>query len=287
MKIIRRILVILLSLLLTGTLALFCVSLLGRQMILPAMNAGGAPVSENVLREEERLVRERVEKLAQLYGFSAGPVLEAIGEETLADLNRQASLWWNSVLAEGVSGDDLTWDTSKVEQALEEDPGLLAMENREKADYLAVSAVQDIRTAVIRIVLPVRQELFQLGLQIAGEKIDLLNVLTFFLGVPWAALALCALLAGLIALLEGARIRRSFRYIGASLGAAALLMIALGAVSARAGIRGMIGDASESLGVMYGDMASRTLLRAGILTAGMIVLCVLLLALGRSRKQET
>ena len=41
----KKILAILLALMLTGTLILFCVSFLGRQIVLPAMDEDGAQVS--------------------------------------------------------------------------------------------------------------------------------------------------------------------------------------------------------------------------------------------------
>ena len=72
-----------------------------------------------------------------------------------------------------------------------------------------------------------RQSILEAALQKAGEKLDLPNLIAFFLGSCWAALALCAFLAGLIAL---AWSRQTFReallYIGGALGAAALVMIA-------------------------------------------------------------
>ena len=94
----RKIIAVLLALLLTGVLILFSVSFLGRQVLLPAMSDEGAPVSSAVLREEERLIRERVTALSELYGFQAEPVISMIDEETLRELNIQASRWWSSLV---------------------------------------------------------------------------------------------------------------------------------------------------------------------------------------------
>ena len=48
------------ALLLTGSLILFGVCLVGRQVIAPAMGDEGAPVSDSLIREEKDLARERI-----------------------------------------------------------------------------------------------------------------------------------------------------------------------------------------------------------------------------------
>ena len=111
-------------------------------------------------------------------------------------------------------------------------------------------------------------------------------MISFFLGIPWAALAICALLAGLIVLLESRKDRFALRCIGAALGAAVLVVIAVAAVYLCAGVKGMIREASESLTVLYQYAAGRALVRAGILSTAMAAGCVLCLA-GSRRKDQT
>ena len=104
---------------------------------------------------------------------------------------------------------------------------------------------------------------------------------------PPAALALSALLAGLTALLESRRISGCLKYIGAALGAAAIVLIAISVLMANAGIRPMILEASRSLAVQYDSVLTEALIRAGalaaVLTAGS-VLC--LICFQRSRKKH-
>ena len=118
----------------------------------------------------------------------------------------------------------------------------------------------------------------RLGLQEIEKRVDLPNVIRFFLGVPWAALALCALLAGLIALLESGRFTGAARYIGYALGAAALTIVALMLLYMNAGILPMIREASAGLTIQYRDVVSGTMTRAGILAAVMAAGCILCLA---------
>ena len=282
----KKILAVLLAFMLTGTLILFSVSFLGRQIILPAMNEGGAQVSDAVIREEQQLARERVTRLADLYGFDAEPVVSLIGEETLRDLNSQASRWWSTVLQDGTTGESLRWDTRELEQVLASDPRLAANKDPERDEYLEVSAAEDVRNSILRMVLPMRVQVIRLGLQEIGKRIDLPNIITFFLEVPWAALALCALLAGLIALLQGKTFRGAPLYIGSALGGAALVLVVLAVLYLCAGILPMIREASAGLTIQYRSILSGTMIRAGILTAALAAGCVLCLAPKRKNRES-
>ena len=82
----RKIIAILLAFLLTGALLLFCMSFLGRQALMPAMTEQGAPVSDELIREEQQLIRERVTSLAELHGFQAEPVCAVSGYTLLVGL---------------------------------------------------------------------------------------------------------------------------------------------------------------------------------------------------------
>ncbi len=282
----RKIIAVLLALLLTGVLILFSVSFLGRQVLLPAMSDEGAPVSSAVLREEERLIRERVTALSELYGFQAEPVISMIDEETLRDLNIQASRWWSSVVKNGQAGEEIRWNPEELEKTIAANPDAAFSGNGEDPEYLAVSGAEAVKNSVIRTVLPMRQPIMELGLQKVGEKADLPNLVSFFLGIPWAALALCLLLAGLTVLAGSRTIRGSLHYLGGAFGAAALVLIAVMVLFLKTGIQPMIREASESLAFMYQETASHTLLVGGILAAGLIIGSILCLAMSREKEQK-
>ena len=282
----KKILAVLLALMLTGTLILFCVSFLGRQIVLPAMDEDGAQVSGTVIREEQQLARERVTKLAGLYGFDAEPVISLIGEDTIRNLHSQASIWWSSLLRDGKTGEALQWDTEELEQVLAADPRLAAGNDPEREEYLEVSAAESVRNSIIRMVLPMRLQVIRLGMQEIGKRVDLPNIVTFFLGVPWAALALAALLAGLIAMLQGKKFHDAPLYIGSALGGAALVLVTLMILYLCAGILPMIREASAGLTIQYRNVLSGTMIRAGILAAAMAAGCILCLA-GKRKNRKT
>ena len=282
----KKILAVLLALMLTGTLVLFAVSFLGRQIILPAMDEDGASVSDAVIREEHQLAKERVTELARIYGFDAEPVISLIGEETIRYLNSQASGWWSTLLREGKIENALQWDTEELEQVLSSDPRLTGNNDPAREEYLEISAAEDIRKSMMHMVLPMRVQVIRLAMQKIGKRIDLPSMITFFLGIPWAALALCALLAGLIALLQGKTFRGAPLYIGSALGGAALVLVVLAVLYLCAGILPMIREASAGLTIQYRSVVTGTMIRAGILAATMVAGCILCLS-GKRRSRKT
>lgn len=273
----RKIIAILLAFILTGVLVLFCVSLIGRQIILPAMNEKGAKVSDAIIREEQELARQRVKEAADLFGFDAEPVIALISEDTLRELNAQASAWWSSILQEGITGSEISWDTAEIQKVILSDAWISSMEDRDEAEILAAEAAENVRRSIVRIVLPMRQQTMGLGIQEAAKRIDIQNVVSFFLGLPWAALALCAALAGLIALFGSRTVRESLRYTGSAMGAAALVILILAALYMSAGVLPMIREASAALAVQFRSLVSGAMIRTVILAAVLAAGCILCL----------
>ena len=277
----RKILTVLLAFLLTGTLVLFCMSFLAQQAIAPAMGEEPASVDDGTIREQMQMVRERVTEIAELYGFSPEPVIGIIDEDTLRDLNRQASSWWSSLLRDGKTGEEPEWKTDELERVLAADPSVQE-EDQARMDELTVDAAGQIRRSILRMVLPLRQQVIRLGLQKALKYIDIPNLSVFFMGVPWALLAACVLLAGLIALIQKRGSRTALQYTGAAIGAAALVVICIAALYLTADILPMIREASQSLAAQYRHVLTGTLVRGAALTAMMIASCAL--CIGFSRK---
>ena len=188
----KKCLTILLSFLLTGAIVLFCVSFSAQQAIAPAMGEEGAPVDDGTIREQEEIIRARVAELGELYGFSTEPVMEMIDEGILRDLNEQASGWWSALLKDGKPGDEPEWDTEDLEYVLYAE--LYTDEaGAEATQELTLGVLEEVRRSVLRTVLPMRHKIVELGMQKVGKRVDVPNPVAFFMGVPWAVLALCAL----------------------------------------------------------------------------------------------
>lgn len=279
----RKFLAWLLAFLLTGSLVLFGVSFIGRRLIVPALGDQGAKVSARVAEAEKELIKEKVNELSQVYGFTPEPVIAAIGEETLSDLNAQAALWWSSVLADGTIGEPLKMDTKPLRTVLAEDP---LVQQNEDPEAQAETIADAVAAAVARVVLPLRQETVNIGLREAGKRVDLVNLVNFFIRVPWAALALSALLAGLIALLESSRLIGCLKYIGSAMGAAAIVLLACAAAATLAGVRPMIREASRSLAAQYDSVLSGAWILVAVLAAVLLAGYVLCMVFCTRRKDK-
>ena len=267
-----------LALLLTGTLALFGFSYIAGRAVDPALREGGTAVSDKVQQIELQLIREKIDELAPIYGFSAETAMEYVTSQKLAEMNDQAALWWNNLLTNGEGGEAPVFDTGEMMNAFIADAapaGRGEEEPSEEAELNAADAANAVAEGILRIVLPMRLPVIGIGANKAAERVDVGNVIRFLTGIRWAALASCALLAGLIALLESRKLRMSLKYIGAAMGAAVLVMAGGAVLYYLSGVEPLIAGASPSLSVQYGSLMSgaaiRLIVYAVILLAGCIV----------------
>ena len=279
----KKILCWFLAFLLAGTLALFGVSFACSRAVDPALREGGAPVSDGVQREEMNLIREKIAELAPICGFSADTALKVVTEEKIAEMNRQAALWWNGILVSGEAGEAPAFPAEELTAAFLADG---TDGSGEDAELRAADAANAVSESILRIVLPLRLPIVGKGLSEAAARVDLGNVIRFLLGIRWAALALCALLSGLIALLESRRLRRSLAYIGSAMGAAVLIIAAGLVLYALSGVDPLIAGASPSLAVQYGAVKTAAAVPLFIWMALLLVGCVVCLILCRREPER-
>ena len=145
---------------------------------------------------------------------------------------------------------------------------------------MVINCTAEVRRSIIRMVLPLRQQVIGIGLQVVGKRVDIANLIGVFAGTPWAMLALSAFFAGLIALIAG-RIRASLKYIGSALGAAAIVLAVLVILFLTAGIQPMIREASVSLTIQYQEVFAGSIVLTAVLTAVMLAGCAICLVQGR------
>ena len=280
----KKILCWLLAFLLTCTLALFGFSYVAARAVDPALKEGGTPVDGNVQQLELQLIRKKIDELAPIYQFSADTAMKYVTAEKVAEMNVQAARWWNTLLTNGEAGEAPVFDTEEMLSAFiadatpagrgEEGPG-------EDAELRATDAANAVAESILRIVLPLRLPVIGIGTGKAAERVDVGNVIRFLTGIRWAALALCALLAGLIALLESRKLRISLKYIGSAMGAAVLVMAGGVGLYFLSGIEPLIAGASPSLSVQYGALLSGAAIRLIVYAAVLLIGCITCLILCR------
>jgi len=271
----------LLAFFLAGSLILFCLAFACGRAAGPVLYGEENQPGSADLEEERRLIGDKVAGLSEILGFSADPVMELVTPENLGDLHALSAEWWRDLLHNGYAGADPRWDSPDLLSVLRADPAFSGMDDPDLAEERINTAAEEIRKAVIRVVFPFRPQLLRFAVEKLSRRVDIPNLMDFLRGTPWAFLALCALLSGLIVLAGGAGVRPALRYIGAALGAAALTVAACAVLYLCAGVLPMVREASESLTAMYRSASSRALvpaaLFAGILAAG----CALCLSGGK------
>lgn len=272
----KKILCWLLAFLLTGTLALFGFSYVCSRAVEPGLKEGGTAVSDSVQRMEMELIRDKIAELAPIYEFSAETAMEYITPEKLAEMNEQAAAWWNHLLVNGEAADAPVYDTEELAGAFMEDI-MPDGSDLEEPELRAADSANAVAESILRIVLPLRLPVISIGLGKAAERVDIANIIRFLLGIRWAALALCALLAGLIALLESRKLRMSLRYIGSAMGAAVLVIFAGCVLYAMTGIDRLIAGASPSLSAQYGSLLNSAAIPLFIYTGLLLIGCIVCL----------
>ena len=272
-----------LAFLLTGTLAFFGISWAFRQAVAPALKDGGTPAPEALREKEMELIRGKVEELGSIYGFDAEWALKMVTPEVLENLNVQSAAWWNTLLTEGVSAEVPQWDTETIREQLSMDDSFIGNDSEEDADRKIMQAEAAIRQAVVRTVLPMRGNLMTLIMMETGKRADLPNLIRFTTGIPFFLLALCFLLAGLIAALESRRLSGSLKYLGCAMGGGALVTLCALVLGSTLPVSGMIGEASPSLLLQYNALSSGMVLRQSVFSALLLAGCVLCLLAWRRK----
>lgn len=272
----KKMLCWLLAFLLTGCIALLGIFWAFRRAMDPFLKPDGTPASPAVIEEELNLIRKRTEEMADTYGFQAEHVMRAVTPEVLEKMNQQAASWWHLLLAEGTVAGEPELDTAQLSAILSEEEVIAREADTDLAEAKTAEIASAIQRTVVRTVLPLRCNLLTLALMEVTKHVDVTEVIRFIRGVPMLALSLCALLAGILFLLEK---RRSglLKHYGAALGAGSLIFVFFVLLMALAPLSRMIGEASPSLRMQYDAVASGVIIRTAafaLLSAAGCVCCL-------------
>ena len=209
-----------------------------------------------------------IRDLAEEYGFSAEPVIDAVSREEITELNTQMAGWWTRIATEGILEDVPSWPADSLIPVIMEtmDPGKAPGDPYEKA----AEAAGEIEKTVREAAMPVRTSVISFGVRYLNRRIDLPGAVRTASGLPLLGGAVCLLLAGLIALLTAGKVRTSLKYYGAAFGGAGISAAFCMILAGTAGIQEMISRASEGLSRQTG-----LAVRGMVLEAGRYILLVL------------
>ncbi len=213
-----------------GVLLTLMLWLTGETMILGHVAFSGTVYNAvsrdgSVLQAQKEVIREKVELLASEKGFDTDNVMAAITDESLTELNRAAGEWIRSTLSSGRAGEVPAYPSEGIRQALEKDAEYIkTLSPLLKEKHLTTNTAA-IRKIVEDKSMRMRTLLLKGAVKTAGKEISVRAVAMALGKLPLVTGLLSLLLAGLILLLTGRRPVMSLRWIGASLMAAAALLL--------------------------------------------------------------
>ena len=238
-----------------------------------------AAADDESVSEQMDQISAFIGELADDYGFGAEEVTAAFSAEELKELNREVAAWWTRMINEGVLDPMPEWSSENVRAAVMESVDETRVPADMSREDITEEIVEVIRKRVREITMPVRRALLQKGFQFLRKRVDPADAVRFLSQGTAAAAAGSLVLAGLIALLTGKRIRASLRYFGAALAGAGIASIFGGLVVRSAGVQSMIGEVSKGLSVQASYIL-RTVTTEGIIAAAVLlaggILCLIL-----------
>ena len=203
---------------------------------------------EDVVTGQMERVSSIIRELSVRYGFSADHVIAALDREEFAGADREMAQWWSRITTEGTMDPEVpAWSADSLLPVIEEslDPGMIPED--QYSTEVAQEIVFALEKEATRTMMPIRRTLITLGFRYLDKRIDMPGAIRLINSMPLAGLAVCILLAGLIALFSGRRIRTSLKYYGGAFGGAGLSAIFALIMIRHLGIIDMIRKSSESL----------------------------------------
>ena len=239
--------------------------------------------NDTVMGWQMARAEEKIGELAQEYRFPAELTTDLLTLEAFREKNREVAAWWTEVLTTGKSNSTPDWKLPELRSALEMNPSFAEGLDESEVASRAIEATEAVEKVLSVTVLPVRIKLVRAGLDWLQKRVHVGSLVRFASGLPVILLALAALLAGLIALINVRHPVGWMRIFGCVLGGAALSLAVVMLLFRLLNLDGMIREASQVLSAQYGILAGNTLLRLGLMTLGFAALSALLLILFSKR----
>ncbi len=256
------------AVLLTIVLACTLLGMTAARMLTSEENHVRISTDRQVIAGQMEKIAGAVRDLAEEYGFSAGPVIDAIPQDEITELNTQMARWWTRIATEGIMEDVPSWSADSLIPVIMEtmDPGKASDDPYEKA----AEAAGKIGKTVGEAAMPVRTSVISFGVRYLNRRIDLPGAARTVSRLPMLGGAVCLLLAGLIALLTSGKVRSSLKYYGAAFGGAGISAAFCMILAGTAGIQGMISRSSEVMSRQTG-----LAIRGMVLEGGLYILILL------------
>ena len=222
-----------------------------------------AATDEKIIYGQLQRIYTEIDALAEEYGFSAETVKQQIDREDLLQINRENAQWWTRLLTAGTRESAPSWDSEGILEAVLDTIQSGSEEKSMEATVMIAKAVQ----AAIH---PVRETVLSYGFGYLNRRINLPEVMRFASKAPLLGLTVCLLIAGLVALLSGKKLRDSLLFYGTAAAGAALSVLAAGILIRILNPAEMLQEAAEGFAGEYGNMMRSIGIEAAVLVLGLL-----------------
>ena len=159
------------AVLLTVALACTLLSITAVRMLTSEESHIRISTDRKVIAGQMEKIAGAVRDLAEEYGFSAEPVIRAIPQDDISELNIQMARWWTRIATEGIMESVPSWSAESLIPAIMEtmDPGKVSGDPFDKA----AEAAGEIEKTVQEAAMPVRTSLIAFGVRYLNRRVDL------------------------------------------------------------------------------------------------------------------
>lgn len=234
-------------------------------------------VDDTVIGQQIARAEEQIGELAREYHFPADLITDTLTREAFVEKNREVAAWMTGLTTTGRSSEAPEWKLPELRGALELNPEFREGRGEDEISSLAMDATEEAEKLLTNTVLPIRSKLAQAGMNWVQRRVHVTSLVRFLSGVPGILLAVSALLAGLIALINLRQPIRWLRVFGSALGGAAISLLLVMLFTKLINLGGMIREASQVLAGQYDILSVNTALWVGLSALGMAALSLLML----------
>ncbi len=252
----------------TFLLTVFLLIALLSSIALQAMTSAGLHLQvandDSVLERQMLRIYEKIDLLADEYGFSAEIVKAAVSREELAEMNQKAAAWWTRLLTDGEADPFPRWYSGSIEDAVYD-----ALDS-EKFREDPRTIVADLTDIIERTVIPLREILLTSGMDLVKMRIDVSGTIRSLQKIPVLCLMMCLVSTGLIALLLGREMILLLRHYGTAMAATGLLIMTVGVIMITLRLRETIAQASGELAWSFNTLMGKINMEGILLSVGLL-----------------
>ncbi len=269
------------ALLLTGLLALTVLTAGGLRLLTdPEIHLRSA-LAQDAMDLQMARIEEKLGAIAEEYGLAPETLKALVTREDVEKLNESVVRWWTGAVVSGKLEARPAFHLEGAEEALRADEAWIAGMNPLTVNNAIYAVVGKAERAVADSAVLFRDMLVKTGIELAGRRINLEEVMGLLPRLPRLLGICCGLLAGFIALIMSRRILTAGQYIGGAFGGAGLLMLGMIPLMRSLRLREMVAEASELLAVQFTHLTRAADAGLVILAIGMAALGAVLMILGK------